>query len=89
MLVCVLCHVIRYVEDRALIVEVEEGSLADKVTTRWPYRLSHYEVILVQNGVERGDVLDELCGDPVLAYTHGRVNPVFAVTAFTVSTLNS
>ena len=28
----------------------------------------------VQNGVERGDVLDELCGDPVLASTHGKVN---------------
>ena len=27
-----------------------------------------------QNGVERGDILDELCGDPVLSSTHGRVN---------------
>ena len=31
---------------------------------------------LIQNGVERGDILDELCGDPVLASTHGKVNNV-------------
>lgn len=30
-------------------------------------------LVIVQNGVERGDVLDELCGDPVLSSTHGRV----------------
>ena len=36
-------------------------------------------LILVQNGVERGDVLDELCGEPVLASTHGKVNPILAV----------
>lgn len=33
-----------------------------------------------QNGVERGDVLDELCGDPVVASTHGKVDGKFMVS---------
>ncbi len=42
------------------------------IVIKWNY-------VAIQSGVERGDVLDELCGDPVLSSTHGRVNKIFEI----------
>jgi len=47
-----------YVDDMALIVEVEEDCLAHKA------------------GVETGDILDELCGEPVLNTSHGKLKQI-------------
>ena len=71
----------RYVEDRALIVEVEAGSLAEKVQcfhSNLPSLQGWISIIFslyvcLQNGVEKGDVLDELCGEQVLPSSRGKV----------------
>ena len=44
--------------------------------TGFHYSLSHY--MCIQNGVEKGDILDELCGERVFPSTRGKVNFKFA-----------